>query len=500
MSCCSEHNHESMSPWPASLKRKAQDRIKEEDVSGSTLRLFTSRPKPWEALDNEILSLSCDLRKRLTEPVLNDYIQDCGQGPLSALKTHPEDVLRLAHEKLHTYPYREVPVEWRRLYEEASLQKVNLSLRAGLSAWPRDAPLETISHVAKKRRLDQVHMAEADLEYWIDEVVDVLDMAISMSGAPARKNLFDWLFERLAKVLVDSKTHSLLNEWPVGPDNDVHLNHPIDVWNAEGDHPPSLEEFQDYLDTKITPLRIKGALAEWPAMNTWNNPAYFMRVALGGRRRVPIELGRSYTDEGWGQKFMTFAQFMHDYLLPEKPTETGYLAQHDLFSQMPALRNDIIVPDYCYTSPPPVKAAGPGLPPPPELDDPLLNAWLGPGGTISPLHTDPYHNMLCQVFGSKYVRLYSPEETLKLYPRGMDEAGVNMENNSFVDVSMAKQLYAKDGDMTMRTAFEDQHPLFKDAKYIECVLGPGECLYIPVGWWHYVESLSTSFSVSFWWN
>jgi len=45
-----------------------------------------------------------------------------------------------------------------------------------------------------------------------------------------------------------------------------------------------------------------------------------------------------------------------------------------------------------------------------------------------------------------------------------------------------------------------QFPLFKDAKYVDCILEAGECLYIPVGWWHYVKSLSVSFSVSFWWN
>ncbi len=34
----------------------------------------------------------------------------------------------------------------------------------------------------------------------------------------------------------------------------------------------------------------------------------------------------------------------------------------------------------------------------------------------------------------------------------------------------------------------------------QCVLAPGECLYIPRHCWHYVRSLSPSFSVSFWWG
>ena len=32
------------------------------------------------------------------------------------------------------------------------------------------------------------------------------------------------------------------------------------------------------------------------------------------------------------------------------------------------------------------------------------------------------------------------------------------------------------------------------------VLKEGECLYIPVGWWHYVRGLKAGISVSFWWG
>lgn len=34
----------------------------------------------------------------------------------------------------------------------------------------------------------------------------------------------------------------------------------------------------------------------------------------------------------------------------------------------------------------------------------------------------------------------------------------------------------------------------------DCVLEPGQMLFIPPGWWHYVRSTTVSFSVSFWWR
>ena len=41
---------------------------------------------------------------------------------------------------------------------------------------------------------------------------------------------------------------------------------------------------------------------------------------------------------------------------------------------------------------------------------------------------------------------------------------------------------------------------FKKGKYVEGILEPGDGLFIPLGWWHYVRSLDMSFSVSFWWK
>jgi ribosomal protein L16 Arg81 hydroxylase len=33
--------------------------------------------------------------------------------------------------------------------------------------------------------------------------------------------------------------------------------------------------------------------------------------------------------------------------------------------------------------------------------------------------------------------------------------------------------------------------------HIECLIGPGEALFLPVGWWHQVEALDVSISMSF---
>lgn len=44
------------------------------------------------------------------------------------------------------------------------------------------------------------------------------------------------------------------------------------------------------------------------------------------------------------------------------------------------------------------------------------SVWLGPAGTRTPLHCDPYVNLLCQAWGAKAVRLHAPEHAAALAP------------------------------------------------------------------------------------
>ncbi|NXN93326.1 KDM8 protein, partial [Rhinopomastus cyanomelas] len=226
---------------------------------------------------------------------------------------------------------------------------------------------------------------------------------------------------------------------------------------------PSLEHFRDNYLIPQKPVVLEGVIDHWPCMRKWSVD-YFCQVA--GCRTVPVELGARYTDEEWSQQLMTVSDFIDQYILNEN--SVGYLAQHQLFEQIPELKEDIGIPDYC--------CLGEG-----EEDNITINAWFGPKGTISPLHQDPQQNFLAQVFGRKYIRLCSPQDSEHLYPH---ESQL-LHNTSQVDV--------EDPDLA-------KFPNFRKASFQSCVLMPGQVLFIPVKYWHYVRSLDTSFSVSFWWS
>ena len=249
------------------------------------------------------------------------------------------------------------------------------------------------------------------------------------------------------------------------------------------------------------PAVLTGAMAGWPAMSSrpWSDLAYLKRVA--GHRTVPVEMGAHYLDDGFDERLMTLAEYLEHHVQPtvgggggeageavdevdaRRRTPPAYLAQHALFEQLPRLRDDIAVPDYCLLSLEDSDDCGDS-----EGEggggaaEPRINAWLGPAGTVSPLHHDRYHNLLSQAVGSKYVRLYAPSLREALYPHTEGpHAGVS------------SQVVDLDADHAAR------FPRFGAAPYADVVLNAGEMLYIPPGWWHYVESRETSFSVSFWW-
>ena len=435
-----------------------------------------------QCLSDRLFGLADIIEQDLATVVPGDPIEECGPSCLSISDSRPEDVLELAHQKLHAWPYRDVPVCWRRMYEDASLQSAVKILRTkaesmGMRFEPED---------------------ETEDPTWLTEVVTSLDMALQLTGAPGRAQVFERVFKELSALASHHSSTTLPPHFSIPPPNELDTRRPIARHLAALD----FEEFQAHLDNKNSPTIIKGALQHWPACTKWSSPSYWSNITLGGKRLVPVEVGAQYTEEGWSQRIMPFREFLTTYLLAESG-DTGYLAQYDLFAQIPALSSDVQIPDYCYCSPPQTKsttATNGAEDITTEVNDPLMNLWLGPAGTKTPLHTDPYSNILAQVMGYKYVRLYAPTETAKLCPMGTDDKGVDMSNTSSVDVSLSRSQQQTDVETEKINRQRDLFPLFQKAEFVEGILGPGECLYIPQGWWHYIEGLTIGASVSFWWN
>lgn len=589
----------SASPGHAGMKAQQSDAVHTSFVSGDDHRQRTQGRRGdggGPALHNEPLVL-----KRL------------------------DDLISISYARFYAYLYKDLPLCWRQLYTDAAILKFSFLVLLFLSPLQngRQQPDEmaggNTSHATclppAQGRPWLGNTESAGLR--LDEMIKTLDLALILAGAGGHARGRVWIDQ--AFVLLESacieagdisittpaldmvRRESAKNIAVTSPgdlqppakrirlDADADPSHCTASWGQQpsfSSHEPftppvrcpisrtsaelmDMPAFQRYLDNAPCgvgpePLVLTGLADRWPARTDrpWAKPSYLLSRTFVGRRLVPVEIGRSYVDEGWGQKIVSFGEFLGEYIdrsvssttppaaaeagagaqattdpahtpvtlpppSPPSPPQTAYLAQHQLLLQLPQLRADVLIPDHCYTAPPPHPSDP--LQDRPELDEPLLHAWLGPSGTITPLHTDPYHNLLVQVVGRKYVRLYAPrrdrdrgqggdqgsggsgsgggDENDEMRARGR-EGGVDMGNTSRWDVGVLEGWDARPdaedeeekeeeaSDERKRTEEEE----FRKVPFMDCILEPGDTLYIPIGWWHYVRGLSVSFSVSIWWN
>lgn len=122
-----------------------------------------------------------------------------------------------------------------------------------------------------------------------------------------------------------------------------------------------------------------------------------------------------------------------------------------------------------------------------------LNVWVGPGGHISCLHYDPMDGTLMQLYGTKRVILYPPDQLYNVYPFSV----LNHLRYGLKLRSVYSQVYPDRPDF-------ESFPKFKTAQQYrsEVLMQPGDILFIPAGWWHEVISLGTEMvcSVNRFWH
>lgn len=124
--------------------------------------------------------------------------------------------------------------------------------------------------------------------------------------------------------------------------------------------------------------------------------------------------------------------------------------------------------------------------------------WAGAGGGSTPVHFDALSNFLAQVSGTKRVLLFPPSESFKLYPYPVSHpkttyAMVDLRGYGAADGGAAAQ--AGGGEVTFSA--------LSRARGVEARLEPGDCLFLPRYWWHFVSSPEAgkeNLSINFWFS
>ena len=120
------------------------------------------------------------------------------------------------------------------------------------------------------------------------------------------------------------------------------------------------------------------------------------------------------------------------------------------------------------------------------VQEPLASIWIG-NRTRVPAHQDLPDNLACVVAGRRRVTLFPPQQLSNLYIGPLD----------FTLAGQAISLV--DFDAPDYDRFPKFAEALKHAQVAE--LGPGDAVFIPSMWWHYMQALEDfNVLVNYWWR
>jgi hypothetical protein len=225
-------------------------------------------------------------------------------------------------------------------------------------------------------------------------------------------------------------------------------------------HKPDPQEFLENFYSKGIPVVLTGIMDGWPALEKWNSE--YLRTNYGG---LSVEvMMRRESDSNYElnkdehKTRVKFADFLD--IVDGPSSNDAYMVAHN-FALSGSLA-DLI------------KDVGdiPGLLRSPE-NVTEFNFWLGPKGTVTPLHHDSSNVLLGQIWGAKHITIYPWSEFYLLYNEVAGFSRFDPENPDF-----------------------KKYPLSARATQMRTTIRAGEALFLPVGTWHQVRSLAPSISLS----
>lgn len=212
-----------------------------------------------------------------------------------------------------------------------------------------------------------------------------------------------------------------------------------------------------------TPVVISAALEDWPLFTMGREASLEHFAELQGITRHGDYVKKTFsTDRDFRSTSM--AAFIASLDTPAKPGDTpAYMGNNIVPEKLLKLIN---YPQYFSRD----KFIAPRI-------------WIGPKGTLTPLHRDDTDNLFAQVWGQKSFILAAPHHrpalgTWSTSPKGgLDGCDFNPDAPDY-----------------------QRFPAARDVPFLRVVLQAGDLLFLPEGWFHQVESVSTSLSVNFWVN
>ena len=171
--------------------------------------------------------------------------------------------------------------------------------------------------------------------------------------------------------------------------------------------------------------------------------------------------------------------FLEAYKENPSPSLRLYIAQAQIADLPKLLQEDLPTPKL-------VLEAGKG-----DVYD--ANIWIGMPPTYTPLHKDPNPNLFVQLASSKRVRLFNPDVGLYIFRNVQRRIG----GVSSPSLRGHEMMEGPEREL-LRDDVWSVKSLGKEG--FEAIVGPGDALFIPKGWWHSMISVGSEVNASVnWW-
>jgi len=312
--------------------------------------------------------------------------------------------------------------------------------------------------------LDSEQQQEVALRLLSGEPADAIVAALVKAGAPlsaVRAELAAAEAHPYLKAAARLKARCAKRDWLLETRARLERMRPADIARRHA-LPPDAFFHEHY--TTLTPVVLTGLTDHWPGRE-WS----LERLAGLGNPEIEVQGAREADPEFEINSIAHKTRMRwHEVLarLADDPeTNDFYITANNSGLNRKALRAlwaDVgDLPGY-------LKPGGSG---PNPANDGFF--WMGPRGTVTPWHHDLTQNLLVNMVGTKRVRLASPAETAR------------MRNHHHCFSRFAS-------DAGLADAPDAERP-----RLLTVDIGPGEILFLPVGWWHHVTGLSLTIGMSF---
>ncbi|MCI3878347.1 cupin-like domain-containing protein [Acinetobacter higginsii] len=384
--------------------------------------------------------------------------------------------------------FNALPKEWQAWLEEnlergcAPIDLANILLREGLIDLNKDFSAPIYAEEQHYRELEQAAATKqtqlsstftSEQKKWLAQMLlDGLSKAeiyqsLMKHGLNENDIAFEWVqLKQNPYFQIAEEQHFLLKKrnWLLHTlDRFARLNPEYQLIKRISK--PDFSDFIQQYYSRNLPVILTDAIQHWPALHKWS-PQYFKQAV--GTQEIEVQFNREQDPLFERNSIQHNTKMrMSDFvdLIEQTPHSNNFYmtANNAKASQssLAALFQDI---DHFH-----------GYTDHAQVYDRSF-IWFGPKGAFTPLHHDLTNNFLVQIYGRKKVTLIPAMQTPHLYN----------------DVAV----FSKIAD-PHRPDIVKSFPDFAHSSKIECILNEGEALFIPLGWWHCVESLDISMSVSF---